>query len=79
MKTLFAIFGLITLVILTLLTGGVGLILLLLSSESVRDFLAKAFADFVTSKMFGSDFEYDKEMEETEQAFHNAFNEEKEN
>jgi hypothetical protein len=55
MNKVFAFFGFIVLLIITLLTGGVGLILLLLKSESVRDFLAKSFADFVTSKMFGGD------------------------
>ncbi|UQS94724.1 membrane protein [Arthrobacter phage Zeina] len=62
MNKIFAFFGFIVLLIITLLTGGVGLILLLLKSEAVRDFLAKAFADFVTSKMFGGDMS-DEEVE----------------
>lgn len=61
MNKVFAFFGFIVLLILTLLTGGVGLILLLLKSESVRDFLAKSFADFVSHKIFeGPNWDYEE-------------------
>jgi hypothetical protein len=56
MKTkILAFIGFIVLLFVALLTGGIGAILLLLKSETLRDLFAKTFADFVTHKMFGGD------------------------
>jgi hypothetical protein len=52
MKTLFALFGLIVLLLLAVLTGGLGLLVILIGSETMREAFRKLIAEIINQVVF---------------------------